>query len=375
MALGHGMAYSGFRKRFEQIMAVADVRIDGDRPWDMVVNNDATFPRIFAFGSLGMGESYMDGWWDCEQLDELIARASRANLKSQFGLGDLFRAAHARLINPKSDSPLLGVGETHYETGRDLYRGMLDRRMLYSCAYWKDAETLDKAQENKLDLIARKLQLEPGMRILDIGCGWGGAIHYFAENYGVTGVAVTISPDQFEAAQELCAGLPVEIRLQDYRRVDEQFDRSYSIDMLGHVGRRNYRTYMETVKRCLIPGGLHLAQTAGSDVSALRADPWVNRYIFPGGHVPSVKQVATAAEGVLGLDDLHSMTGDYDRTFMCWYGNLQSVWDDLECGTDERHFRMWRYYLLSFAGVFRSRAGQLWQILLSRSGAVDGYTR
>ena len=286
MALGHGMAYSGFRKRFETDHGGRG-RPDRRRPpWDMVVNNDATFPRIFAFGSLGMGESYMDGWWDCEQLDELIARASRANLKSQFGLGDLFRAAHARLINPKSDSPLLGVGETHYETGRDLYRGMLDRRMLYSCAYWKDAETLDKAQENKLDLIARKLQLEPGMRILDIGCGWGGAIHYFAENYGVTGVAVTISPDQFEAAQELCAGLPVEIRLQDYRRVDEQFDRSYSIDMLGHVGRRNYRTYMETVKRCLIPGGLHLAQTAGSDVSALRADPWVNRYIFPGGHVP-----------------------------------------------------------------------------------------
>ena len=356
-------------------MVAADIRIDGDRPWDMQVHREDTFPRIFAFGSLGMGESYMDGWWDCEQLDELVCRASRADLKAQIRPSDIFHAMHARLINPRGEKRHSGEGERHYEFGRELYRGMLDKRMIYSCAYWSDAETLDEAQEHKLDLIARKLQLEPGMRVLDIGCGWGGTIHYLAERYGVSGVAVTVSPDQCEAARELCVGLPVEIRLQDYREVDEQFDRSYSIDMLGHVGRKNYRTYMETAKRCLRPGGLHLVQTAGSDNSAVKADPWVNRYIFPGGHIPSAKQILEAAEGELIMEDWHSFTRDYDRTFMCWHDNLCAVWEDLGNHHDERLFRMWRYYLLSFAGVFRSRVSQLWQIVFSRMGADAGYIR
>lgn len=369
------MAFSNFRKRFEQLLAVADIRINGDRPWDMRVLKEETYPRIFAFGSLGMGESYMDGWWDCEQLDEMVCRASRLDMKSLFRPSDLVRLVQARLINPKGDTPRFAAGEAHYEVGQDLYRGMLDKRMIYSCAYWTDAETLDEAQENKLDLIARKLGFEPGMKVLDIGCGWGGAIHYFAERYGVSGVAVTISPDQFDAARELCAGLPVDVRLQDYREVDERFDRSYSIDMLGHVGRRNYRNYMEVVKRCLRPGGVHLVQTAGSERSAVKADPWVNRYIFPGGHIPSPKQIVTAAEGVLGLDDWHSFTRDYDRTFMCWHENLCAVWDRLEVRDDRQLFRMWQYYLLSFAGVFRSGASQLWQVVLSDAGADGAYVR
>ena len=358
-------------------MAEADIGIDGDRPWDMQVHNEETFARIFAAGSLGMGESYMDGWWDCEQLDELVCRASRIDPKSQFRLSDILLALHARLINPKGDVPRSREkeGSTHYEVGRDLYRGMLDKRMIYSCAYWKDAETLDDAQQDKLDLIAQKLQLKPGMKVLDIGCGWGGVIHYLAEHHGICGVAVTNSEDQHKAAQELCAGLPVEIRLQDYREVDEQFDCSYSIDMLGHVSRKELRTYMQTVKRCLRPGGLHLVQTAGSEKSHVKSDPWVNRYIFPGGHIPSQRQILTAAEGILEMEDWHSFPRDYDRTFMCWYENLCAVWENLECRDDQRQFRMWRYYLLSFAGVFRSRVSQLWQIVFSDEGTSTGYIR
>ena len=356
-------------------MAVADIRMDGDRPWDMRVHREKTFPRFFAFGSLGMGESYMDGWWDCEQLDELVYRACRIDLKAQFRPSDILYALQARLMNPKGDRRASGEGERHYDLGRDLYRRMLDKRMIYSCAYWKDAETLDEAQERKLDLIARKLRLEPGMKVLDIGCGWGGAIHYFAEKYGISGVAVTISRDQCEAARELCAGLPVEIRLQDYREVDERFDRSYSIDMLGHVGRGQFRTYMKTVRRCLVPGGLHLAQTAGSENSATKADPWVDKYIFPGGHVPSAKQIVGAAEGLLVLEDWHGFTADYDRTFMCWHDNLSAAWEDLGSRYDERLFRMWRYYLLSFAGVFRARMSHLWQIVFSAGGADSGRYR
>ena len=366
------MAYSRFRKRVEEIMAVADIRVNGDRPWDMQVHRDDFFPRFFAFGSLGMGESYMDGWWDCEQLDELVSRASGADLKSTLRPTDLLLAVQARLTNPRGGTRAAQEGERHYDLGRELYHRMLDKRMIYSCAYWRNAETLDEAQERKLDLVARKLRLEPGMKVLDIGCGWGGSIHYFAERYGVAGVAVTLSPDQYDAARELCADFPVEIRLQDYREVDEQFDCSYSIDMLGHLGRRDYRTYMETVKRNLRPGGLHLAQTAGGDNSSVKADPWVNRYIFPGGHIPSPKQIIGAAEGVLVMEDWHNFTQDYDRTFMCWYANLSAAWENLGDGYDERLFRMWRYYLLSFAGAFRSRASQLWQIVFSHPGPGPG---
>ncbi len=365
------MSYPRFRKRFEEFMANADIRIDGDRPWDMQVHRDDVFPRIFAFGSLGMGESYMDGWWDCDQLDGLISRVSSANLKSKLRPSDIFLALQARLLNPGGKRGSSREGDHHYEFGRELYRRMLDKRMIYSCAYWNNAETLDEAQEHKLDLIARKLRLEPGMKVLDIGCGWGGSIHYFAEKYGVTGVAVTLSPDQRDAAQELCADLPVEIRLQDYREVDETFDCSYSIDMIGHVGRKHYRTYMETVKRNLNPGGLHLIQSAGSDDSSVKADPWVNRYIFPGGDIPSPKQIVGAAQGVLVMDDWHSFTSDYDRTFMCWHDNLCEAWEELG-NQDERIFRMWRYYLLSFAGVFRSHVSQLWQVVFSHAGSRPG---
>lgn len=365
-----------FRKRFEALMALADIRIDGGSPWDIQVHEEEFFSRIFAYGSLGMGESYMDGCWDCEDLAEMTSRVCRADLKSHIRpLRDAAYAAHARLLNLKDGKRGADEGKRHYELGRDLYRRMLDQRMIYSCAYWKDAETLDLAQEHKLDLIARKLQLKPGMKVLDIGCGWGGAINYFAEKYGITGVAVTISRDQQEAGKELCAGLPVEIRLQDYREVDETFDCSYSIDMLAHVGRRNYRAYMQKVRRCLKDGGLHLVQTAGSESSTLKADPWVNRYIFPDSHLPSAKQLMAGAEGVLRMEDWQSLTLDYDRTFTAWYDNFAAAWEDLSDDYDERFFRMWRYYLLTFAGAFRSRASELWQILFSAGGANTEYIR
>lgn len=267
------------------------------------------------------------------------------------------------------------MGERHYELGLDLFKAMLGERMMYSCAYWKDAETLDEAQDRKLDLIARKLGFEPGMRVLDIGCGWGGAIHYFAEKYGISGVAVTPSPDQYDAARQLCAGLPVEIRRQDYREVDERFDRIYSIDMIGHVGRKHYRTYMEQVRRCLAPEGLTLVQTIGAQSrAAAKTDPWVDRYIFPDSGIPSAKQIMEAAQDVLLMEDWHSFPQDYDRTFMCWYDNLSAARERFHVLHDDRFFRMWRFFLLCAAGGFRSRLQQIWQIVFSIKGLPEGYS-
>ncbi len=368
------MTYTRYRRRLEALLAIADIRIDGGRPWDIQVHNEEFFARIFADGPLGFGEGYMDGWWDCEQLDDMASRVCRAELYRHFRpLNDLFFLLSARLIRLGRGSRASKLGERHYELGLDLFRAMLGERMMYSCAYWKDAGTLDEAQDRKLDLIARKLQLEPGMRVLDIGCGWGGAIHYFAEKYGVSGVAVTPSLDQYEAARNLCAGLPVEIRRQDYREVDERFDRVYSIDMIGHVGRKHYKTYLEHVRRCLAPEGLHLVQTIGTNSRAVNTDPWVKRYIFPDSDVPSAKQLMEAAQDVLLMEDWHSFPQDYDRTFMCWHDNLAAAWDGFQDQYDERFFRMWRYFLLCAAGGLRSRVNQIWQIVFSVKGMPDGY--
>ena len=368
------MVSSRYRQRVEEMLAAADIRIGGDRPWDVTVLNDETYPRVIAEGMLGVGETYMDGWWECEQLDEMICRAFRADFHRQIRpIKYLWFVLQARISNLQRQARAYQVGQEHYDLGQDLYRAMLDERMIYSCGYWRNASTLDEAQEHKLDLVARKLELEPGMKVLDIGCGWGGALYYLCERYGVSGTGITISQDQFETGTELCKELPVEIRIQDYRDLDERYDRIYSIGMFEHVGHKNYAIYMEVVRRCLEPDGLFLLHTIGNKFSQARTDPWLTRYIFPNGMLPSPKQVTTAAEGKLNVEDWHNFPQDYERTLMCWYENFEEAWPELREKYGERFFRMWRYYLLACAGGFRAGGNQLWQIVFSRNGVPGGY--
>lgn len=356
------------------MLASADILIEGTRPWDVRVLNEDIYERVAVEGMLGVGEGYMDGWWECDQLDEMICRAFKANFHREIRpLKYLLFTLDAQLRNLQRKARAFQVGEQHYDLGDNLYRAMLDQRMIYSCAYWQDAETLDQAQENKLDLIARKLQFEPGMKVLDIGCGWGGALHYFVEKYGVSGVGITISRDQQRTAQELCKDQPVEIRLQDYRDLDERFDCIYSLGMFEHVGHKNYDAYMQTVRRCLKPNALFLLHTIGGRFSQARSDPWLTRYIFPNGMLPSPAQITTASEGVLNIEDWHNFPHDYERTLMCWYDRFKQNWDTLKDQYDERFFRMWRYYLLACAGGFRAGGNQLWQIVYSRDGVPGGY--
>jgi len=369
------VASQRYRKRVEALLGAGDIRIDGDRPWDVHIHNDEIFPRVVADGMLGVGEGYVEGWWDCEQLDEMICRAYRAKFHRLIRpLSDVFYVLHARFVNLQRKARAYQVGQHHYDLGQDVYRAMLDSRMIYSCGYWKRARTLDEAQEHKLDLVAHKLQLEPGMKVLDIGCGWGGAIHYFAEKYGVSGVGITISRDQYDTARTLCKELPIDIRLQDYRELGEPFDRIFSIGMFEHVGYKNYRTYMQVVRRCLEEDGLFLLHTIGANRTLVKTDPWFNRYIFPNGVLPSANQITQAAENVLFLEDWHNFPQDYERTLMCWYENFSAAWGSLRERYDERFFRMWRYYLLGSAGGFRARGNQLWQIVFSKNGVPAGYT-
>ncbi|MFO7338689.1 MAG: cyclopropane fatty acyl phospholipid synthase [Lysobacteraceae bacterium] len=369
------MAAAFSRRRVEALLAEADVRIGGDREWDLQVHDERFYTRVLAQGSLGLGESYMDGWWDARSLDGFLLRLIQAGLDGRVrGIGEILDGLRARLLNLQTRRRAREVGLRHYDLGNDLYAAMLGKRLVYSCGYWRTAGDLDEAQLAKLDLVCRKLQLQPGMRVLDIGCGWGEALKYAATRYGVSGVGVTISREQAEYARRLCADLPVEIRLQDYRDLDERFDAVFSIGMFEHVGVRNYRAFFETAHRCLFRDGLLLLHTIGSNVSRNRTDPWIARYIFPNSMLPSAAQITRASEGLFVLEDWHNFGTDYDRTLQAWRDNIESAWERLDPRRyDERFRRMWRFYLAGSMATFRARRAQLWQLVLSPEGVAGGY--
>jgi cyclopropane-fatty-acyl-phospholipid synthase len=368
------MRGAGIRNTVERLLGLADVTIDGDRPWDVRVHDQRLFARVLARGALGLGESYMDGWWDCERLDEFFTRVLGAELDARVRpWRDLLGALWARLMNLQRPGRAFQIGRHHYDLGNDLFSRMLDRRMIYSCAYWKHAGTLDDAQEAKLDLVCRKLGLRAGMRVLDIGCGWGGTARFAAERYGVSVVGITVSDEQAKLARQTCAGLPVEIRLQDYRSLSGRFDRVLSIGMFEHVGRKNYDAFMRRVRGLLAGDGLFLLHTIGSNRSLTSTDPWTQRYIFPNSMLPSARQITAAIEGRFVLEDWHGFGPDYDRTLMAWHRNFQQRWPEIASRYGERFRRMWRYFLLSSAGGFRARKNQLWQVMLSPHGVPGGY--
>jgi cyclopropane-fatty-acyl-phospholipid synthase len=365
----------GWRRRVARHLAKAGVELDGGRPWDPRIHDDRMFWRIAAHGSLGLGESYVDGWWDCDRLDELAHRVIRAGADLPLGssLADGLRVASSWLWNLQNIARASEVARRHYDLGNDLFHAMLGERAIYSCGYWRTARTLDEAQDAKLELIARKLAFEPGMRVLDVGCGWGGAARFFAERYGVEVVGVTISREQARFASDLCRGLPVVIHLKDYRRIAGRFDRAYSIGMFEHVGWQNHRTYLSAVRDHLHRDGLFLLHTIGALVSSRYGDAWVSRYIFPNSLLPSAAQIATASEDLFVLEDWHNFGSDYDKTLLAWHSNFERAWPGLSARYGERFRRMWRYYLLTAAGGFRARRNQLWQIVLSPRGVAGGY--
>lgn len=368
------------KQKAQEILDPADIKINGSRPWDIQVKNPKFYSRVLSGGSLALGESYMDGWWDCEKLDEFFYRILSAKLQDKVkGMKNLIIFfLRAKLINLQKKSRAFEVGKKHYDVGNDLYKMMLDKRMNYSCGYWKKAKTLDKAQEDKLDLICRKVGLKPGMKVLDIGCGWGSFLKYAAEKYKIKGVGITVSKEQAKLARESLKGLPVEIRLQDYRELlksNEKFDAVISIGMFEHVGVKNYRIYMEVVNKVLKDNGLFLLHTIGKNKSSMNIDPWIEKYIFPNSMLPSVKQITESAECLFILEDWHSFGYDYNKTLMEWYKNFTKNWDKIKKTGKygERFYRMWIYYLMASAGGFKARQNQLWQIVFSKIGSNREY--
>jgi len=359
----------------QDILATVDVRVGGARSWDITVHDERFFGRVLRDGAVGLGESYMEGWWDAERLDELflrIARIDRQAIPVPWSLKWLY--LKERLFNRQRATRAYHIAQHHYNLGNDLFQAMLDRRMTYSCGYWRDARTLDEAQEAKLELICRKLDLKPGQTILDIGCGWGSFMKYAAEKYHVAAVGITVASEQVALGRELCAGLPIEFRVQDYRALTGTFDHIVSVGMFEHVGPTNYRTYFDVVRRCLKDDGLFLLHTIGSQGKAQTVDGWTEKYIFPDGTPPAIRDIGHAIEHRFVMEDWHNFGADYDPTLMAWFANFERGWERLRPQYGDTFYRMWKYFLLSFAGSFRARRNNVWQIVFSKTGVPGGYT-
>ena len=351
-----------------EMLAGAGVTIGGSAPWDIQVHDQRLYTRVLRDGNLGVGESYVDGWWDCEALDQMIDRVTRARFSLDGNWALLTHVAKARLLNLQVMRPF-EVGQRHYDVGNDLYRAMLGPRMVYTCAYFRDADTLDAAQEAKLDLVCRKIGLRPGMRVLDLGCGWAGFAAFAAEKYGATVVGYTVSREQQAWAREHYGHLSIDIRLDDYRNATGRYDAVVSIGLMEHVGPKNHRAYMELAARCLNPGGVVFMHTIGGAGTRTHIDPWFDKYIFPNAVVPTLGQLVTAMEEVLVPEDIQNIGPHYDRTLMAWWENFDAAWPTLRPRYGDRFYRMWRFYLLISAAYFRAREHNLYQIVATPVGA------
>jgi len=365
-----------------KLLEPSGIKINGDNPWDIKIINPNFYNRVKAEGSLGLGESYMQAWWECESLDQLFYKLFMAKIPEKIGLSLplIFNVISAKIFNLQAKNRAFQIGKKHYDLDNKLFSAMLGKTMAYSCGYWRNAPStrlragndLDSAQNAKFDLICRKLNLKQGQKILDIGCGWGGFLKFAAENYKVSGLGATVSKEQADFAKKLCRGLTVEIKLQDYRESHGKFDHIVSVGMFEHVGSKNYKIFFKTVKNCLKDDGLFLLHTIGL-TTGYSNDPWINKYIFPNGELPFLKQIASGTEKLFIIEDLHNFGADYDKTLMAWHKNFTRNWEKLKKNYDEKFFRMWSYYLLSCAGNFRSRQTPLWQIVLSQNGIPGGY--
>ena len=353
-----------------RLLSSAGITLNGSQTYDIQVINESLYKRILRDGILGFGEAYMDEWWACTRLDQLADRLARANIRKQikrnWKIG--WAILRSKLFNLQNPARSFQVGEKHYDVGNDLYKAMLDKRMLYTCAYWKNSDNLDAAQEAKLDLVCKKIGLQPGMTVLEYGCGFGAFARYAAEKYGAHVTGLTVSKEQAKLAKEMCKGLPVEILLEDYRKIKGQYDRVISIGIMEHVGYKNYRTYMQRTHETLKDHGIAFIHTIGGNVSVTKANRWTNKYIFPNGMIPSMAQLAGAMEGLFVMEDWHNFGEDYDRTLMAWHDNFEKAWPDLKAHYNDRFYRMWRFYLLTSAGSFRARLLQLWQMVMSKPG-------
>jgi len=364
------------KKQAEKLLDKAGITINGKNDYDPQIHNEKLYQRVLSGGSLALGEAYMDSWWDVKNLDGLFYKILAARVQENFNFSwpVLLTYLKFKVFNLETPSKSFEVGQKHYDIGNNVYGAMLDKRLTYTCGYWKTAKNLEEAQEAKLDLVCKKIGLKKGDTILDIGCGWGSFLKFAAEKYGAKGVGVTVSKEQVKLGNKLCVGLPIEIKLQDYRDLTGKFDHIVSLGMFEHVGVKNYNTYFKKAHELLKDDGLFLLHTIGANTSSGGIDPWIEKYIFPNGMLPSAAHISKSIEGLFVMEDWHNFGADYDKTLMAWFENFNAAWPKLKSKYSEKFYRMWKYYLLTCAAGFRARNTQLWQIVLSKRGVRGRYT-
>lgn len=377
----------------KEILGIAGIEINGKNPWDIQVHDERLYKRIISEGSLGLGESYMDGWWDANELDQFFYKLLSSKLdekvKEKLSLNTKTKIAlkflTSKLMNTQSISKSKKVAEIHYNLGNDFYQNMLDSQyMQYTCSYWKDVKNLQDAQIKKLDIICKKIHIPTNKdkkskeKILELGSGFGGFALFAAKNYNCEVTSYNISKEQVLYAREKSKNLPIEIKEEDYRNAlnlenKEKFDKVVSIGMMEHVGQNNYRNFMKLSNYCLKDKGLFFIHTIGSLKSNRGTDPWLNKYIFPGGQLPSSASVIKAAEGYFVLEDFQNIGHYYDKTLMAWYDNFNKNWPKFKEEYGERFYRMWKYYLLCCAGSFRAGNICLFQFVFSKGNFGKTY--
>ena len=353
----------------------AGITVNGPSPWDIQIHNADFWTRLFAEGTLGLGESYMDGWWDAGDLAEFFNRVLVGKVADSLKVTPnlVWQIAQAKLLNMQTIARSKRVAKMHYSE-TDAYKASLDARMTGSCGYWPAGVTnVDQAQEAKLDLVCRKIGLKAGQRVWDIGCGWGAFMGFAAEKYGANCVGVTVSPDQAAYGRQRYKDLPVEFQVKDYREFEGKTDHVVSMGMFEHVGHKNYRAYFEKARSVVKDDGLFMMHTIGAQWSTETIEAWLEKYIFPGGVIPSMAQIGKAIDGLWSVVDVHNIGPHYDKTLVAWYENFERNWPKERDADSERFYRMWKYYLLCCAGGFRARVLQVWQFVLSPTGVPEGY--
>jgi cyclopropane-fatty-acyl-phospholipid synthase len=366
-----------YKRTVQSILTQCGVTINGSASYDIQVHDERLYKRVLSEGSLGLGESYVDGWWDAEKVDEFILRLIRPETeKYLFPIAAKALILKSKFLNFQNKLRSLRVAREHYDLGNHMYSYMLDNYMQYTCGYWRNAQSLNEAQEHKLRMVCEKLQLKKTDRVLELGCGFGGLAKYISEHYGSTVVGYNISKEQVAWARNWTKNYAVEIREQDYREAikdfpRESFDKVVSIGLIEHVGYKNYRSLFETAHYSLKKNGLFLLHGIGGNVSRVATEPWLEKYIFPGSVMPSAEQLSQAFQELFIMEDWHNYSVDYDKTLMAWFENFDKNWSIIaDHEYDQRFYRMWKYYLLMCAGSFRARKNQNWEIMFSKEGGA-----
>ncbi|WP_088243550.1 class I SAM-dependent methyltransferase [Calothrix rhizosoleniae] len=344
----------------------------------LCIHNPHTYDRVLAFGALGFGEAYMDGWWDEENnnLVELLCLFFRSNVYSKARrritiplllnvITQRLRTVPTRIQNSRKNV------QHHYDLGNDFYQHFLDPTMTYSCGYRiRETDSIEQMQLQKYELICKKLALQPGESLIDIGCGWGGMLIYAAEHYGISGTGITLSVEQAALAKERIEqkGLSdkIKIVIADYREIQGQYDKFVSIGMFEHVGKGSFATFMQKASEFLTPNGVGMLHTIGTQGNE-RIGAWTAKYIFPGGYIPQLHELTQELWAAkLSVAHCENLKPHYAETIKHWAANFttnRAKIASLGATYDERFFRMWYLYLQSSEASFRDGSLQVYQIL------------